>query len=113
MPKGTANTWLRIVAIQPDPTGSIDDFRESIVLLNFHKDMRINISNYYIKNSRGERYELTAGFTTPCEKKIQIISSLEFLKNSGDSLYLCYGSNDIHQRIGYTNATEGAYMIIK
>lgn len=113
MPVGKDNTTLRIVAIQPNPTGDVDDFRESIVLMNFNKDMRINISNYYIKNSRGDRYDLTAGFTTTCEKKIQIISTLEFLKNSGDSLFLCYGSNDVYQRIGYTTTTEGAYIYIK
>lgn len=112
IPVGTSNTTLRIVAIMPDPSG-IDDFRESIVLMNFNKESRINISNFYIKNSRGERYDLTAGFSTPCEKKIQTLSTTEFLKNAGDSLFLCYGSDDIHQRIGYSNAAEGSYIFIK
>lgn len=112
IPVGTENTHLRIVAIMANPSG-IDDFRESIVLKNYSKNMRINISNYYIKNSRGMRFELTSGFTNSCEQKIETISTLEFLNNSNDSLFLCYGSDIIHQRIGIANTKEGEYQLVK
>lgn len=114
IPAGTSGTNLRMVWVEPNPSGN-DNFSEKIMLMNFSKsDERINAAGYYIENSWNRRFDFPGRWIEPCGLSEFIIDELEMFENDGDTLHLYAVAGDKRiQTFVYQKTTEGVRLRVR
>lgn len=119
MPDGTPNTYVRIIAILPNPAGE-DDYNEKFRVRTYD-NLITGFDGYYIKDDEGTRWNLsTLEKVRPTDAQEE--GFLEYvytsdktaqLLNSGDIVYL-YSSDDmLLQTVSYGQSKDGEWVVVE
>ena len=116
MPDGTNDTYVRIIAILPNPAGE-DDYNEKFRIRTYDKSIT-DLNGYYIKDDEGVRWNLDSLVKVrPADAQEDGFLEFEYtsdkvaqLLNSGDTIYL-YGRDEVLiQTVSYISSKDGEWI---
>jgi hypothetical protein len=116
MPEGLANTYVRIVALLPNPKGD-DDYNEKFEIRSF-KDSIVDFSSYYILDDENVRWDLSKlnfevvqnGQSENCKSLIYTSDKIAELLNGGDIVYLYDSKDRLLQTFEYNSSKDGEWV---
>lgn len=119
MPEGLEGTYVRIVAVLPNPSGN-DDYNEKFEIKSF-KDSIQNFSLYYILDDENVRWDLGKldfaiidnAESGNCRSVIYISDKVAQLLNSGDTIYLYNPDGVLIQTVSYGNVKDGEWVVVE
>lgn len=119
MPEGLEGTYVRIVAVLPNPSGN-DDYNEKFEIKSF-KDSIQNFSLYYILDDENVRWDLGKlnfaiidnAESGNCRSVIYISDKVAQLLNSGDTIYLYSPDNILIQTVSYGQVKDGEWVVVE
>lgn len=119
MPEGLEGTYVRIVAVLPNPVGN-DDYNEKFEIKSF-KDSIQNFSLYYILDDENVRWDLGKlnfeiidnAESGNCRSVIYISDKVAQLLNSGDTIYLYNPDGVLIQTVSYGNVKDGEWVVVE
>ena len=119
MPEGLEGTYVRIVAVLPNPSGN-DDYNEKFEIKSF-KDSIQNFSLYYILDDENVRWDLGKlnfaiidnAESGNCRSVIYISDKVAQLHNSGDTIYLYNPDGVLIQTVSYGQSKDGEWVNLR
>lgn len=116
MPDGLEGTYVRIVALLPNPQGE-DDFNEKFELKSFI-NTETDFSSYYILDDENVKWELSKlnseAKPSPtfenCGTVVFTSDKVAQLLNSGDKVYLYDKDNRLIQTVSYGQSKDGEWI---
>lgn len=116
MPDGTPNTYVRIIAILPNPAGE-DDYNEKFRVRTYD-NLITGFDGYYIKDDDGIRWNLTTlEKVRPSDAQeegfleyIYTSDKVAQLLNSGDTIYLYSPDDVLIQTVSYGQSKDGEWV---
>ncbi|MFA7327816.1 MAG: hypothetical protein WC121_14200 [Candidatus Kapaibacterium sp.] len=118
MPEGNPNTYVRIVAVLPNPSGE-DDYNEKFRIRTYD-NLITDFDSYYIKDDEGTRWNLaTLEKVRPAEAQedgfleyIYTSDKIAQLLNSGDVVYLYNPEGVLIQTVSYGQSKDGEWVYV-
>lgn len=115
MPDGAENTYVRIVEVLPNPSGS-DDYAEMFNVKNYSKRI-IDLNTYTIKDDEGttwklselQTYESSSSIPYGCQSIVYISDKVAQLLNSGDTVFLYDYEGNLIQTFEFGASTDGEW----
>lgn len=117
MPNGAENTYVRIVAVLPNPTGN-DDYNERFRVQNFIKSLQIDLDTYKIRDDEGTIWKLSElPKTTSGGSSVDGCQYVEYksdkvaqLLNSGDTIFLYDSDENLIQTFSFGASSDGEWV---
>lgn len=119
MPEGTPNTYVRIIAILPNPAGE-DDYNEKFRIRTYD-NLITDFDSYYIKDDDGIRWNLDTLYKVrPSDaheegfiEYIYTSDKVAQLLNSGDTVFLYSPEGVLIQTVSYGQSKDGEWVVVE
>lgn len=113
MPSGLEGTYVRIIAVLPNPDGD-DDYNEKFRVRSFI-EQEIYLDGYYIKDDEGVRWDISELekeliFNLECRYYNYKSDKVAQLLNSGDTIYLYSPDDVLIQTVNYGVTKDGEWV---
>ena len=118
IPDGLYNTYVRIVAVLPNPDGD-DDYAEKFRIKSYDTQIKF-IDDFYIKDDEGVRWDLDKlikdSIVNPNDKECityeYTSDKVAQLLNTGDKIYL-YKDELLYQTVTYGQTKSGEWVVVE